>query len=266
MSKIVLKTADDIKKMRDSGRLLAQVFKALDTFIRPGLSTMQINDFVEDYIVNTLQARPASKGQYGFAYVLNSSPNDVVCHGVPSTSVILNSTDIVNIDITLEKHGFITDSSKMYIMPDAPDHAKALVKTTIESLWKAIAVVKPMAKLGDIGHTIQTHAEAHGYSVVKEYCGHGIGKQMHEAPEVLHFGQKGTGLTLRAGMTFTIEPMINAGKPQTKTLSDGWTVITRDNSLSAQAEHTLLVTTDGVEVLTLREEETELFTHYLGRL
>lgn len=263
MSKIVIKTADDIKKMRESGLLLAQVFKALDDYIRPGLSTMDVNDFVEDYIVNTLKARPASKGQYGFAYVLNSSPNDVVCHGVPSTEVIISPADIVNIDITLEKHGFITDSSKMYVMPEAPDNAKKLVQITIESLWKAIAVVKPLAKLGDVGATIQKHAEAHGYSVVREFCGHGIGQKMHEAPEVLHYGQKGTGHTLKPGMTFTIEPMINEGKPHTKTLKDGWTVITRDNSLSAQAEHTLLVTSDGVEVLTLREEETELFNYYL---
>ncbi|WP_462174177.1 type I methionyl aminopeptidase [Pseudoalteromonas xiamenensis] len=265
MSNVVIKSADDIDKMRASGKLLAQVFAALDAYIRPGLSTMDVNDFVEDYIVNTLHARPASKGQYGFAYVLNSSPNNVVCHGVPSQEVILQDSDIINIDITLEKYGFITDSSKMYVMPKAPDKAKKLVDSTIHALWEAISLVKPDTRLGDLGAAIQSKVEKLGYSVVREYCGHGIGRQMHEEPNVLHYGSKNTGMKLKPGMTFTIEPMVNEGTYRTKTLKDGWTVITTDGGLSAQAEHTLLVTDNGVEVLTLRDEEHALHKNYLGK-
>jgi methionyl aminopeptidase len=182
----------------------------------------------------------------------------VVCHGVPSGTQKLKNGDIINIDITLEKNGFIADSSKMYCIGEVSPLAKRLVDTTYEALWLAIKQVKPGAKLGDIGAVIQHHAEQHGYSVVREFCGHGIGRQMHEAPEVLHFGKKDTGVTLQEGMTFTIEPMINQGTAKTKTKRDGWTVVTRDKKLSAQWEHTILVTKDGFEVLTLRQEEKEL--------
>jgi methionyl aminopeptidase len=255
MNEVTIKSVDEIALMRESGKLLAQVFKMLDDFIKPDVSTLDIDSQVESYIVNKLKARPASKGQYGYQYCLNSSVNEVVCHGVPSASQILKSTDIVNIDITLEKNGFITDSSKMYVMPDAKPDARALVKVTTEAMWLGIQTVKPGAKLGDIGFAIQSYVSKFGYTVVKEYCGHGIGREMHEEPNVLHYGRPNTGLTLKEGMTFTIEPMINQGTARVKTKKDGWTVVTKDRKLSAQAEHTILVTKDGFEVLTLREEE-----------
>ncbi|HED33968.1 MAG TPA: type I methionyl aminopeptidase [Gammaproteobacteria bacterium] len=255
MSKVNIKSPAEVELMRHSGKLLAQVFSMLDEYIKTGVSTMEINDLVEAYIVNTLNAIPASKGQYGYEFVLNTSVNETVCHGVPSTMQRLKSRDIVNVDITLSKNGFIADSSKMYVLEAAGVEAKRLVNTTYEALWKAIRIIKPGVTLGDIGYTIQTHAEAAGYSVVKEYCGHGIGREMHEAPQVMHFGRKGSGLKLQAGMIFTIEPMINQGKAKVKTKKDGWTVLTKDKKLSAQWEHTVLVTESGFEVLTLRDEE-----------
>lgn len=255
MNNIKIKTADEIELMRESGRLLASVFKMLDSIMVPGISTMEINDKVESYIVNELQARPASKGQYGYQYVLNTSLNEVVCHGVPKTDEIVKAKDIINVDITLEKNGFIADSSKMYVMPEASPLARKLVKDTYAAMWEGIKQVKPGATLGDIGSAIQHYAESHGYSVVREYCGHGIGREMHEDPQVLHYGIRGKGIELKEGMTFTIEPMINQGGMKIKTKKDGWTVVTRDKKLSAQSEHTVLVTKDGYEVLTLRDEE-----------
>ena len=256
MSSIVIKTPEEIELMRESGRLLASVFAMLDDFIKPGVSTLAINDKVEDYIVNTLQSRPASKGQYGFQYVLNTSLNEVVCHGVPKADELVKDKDIINVDITLEKNGFIADSSKMYVMPEASPLARKLVKTTYDAMWEGIQQVKPGATLGDIGSAIQHYAESRGYSVVREYCGHGIGREMHEAPQVLHYGVRGKGTELKEGMTFTIEPMINQGGAKIKTKKDGWTVVTRDKKLSAQWEHTVAVTADGFEVLTLRKGET----------
>lgn len=253
----MIKTEAEINFMRESGKLLAQVFKMLDSFIYEGITTMEIDTQVETYIVDVLKSRPASKGQYGYQYCLNSSVNDVVCHGVPSTYK-LKSKDIVNIDITLEKNGFISDSSKMYVLSTASPEAKQLVKTTYEAMWQGIKTVKPKARLGDIGHAIQKHAESAGYSIVREYCGHGIGREMHEDPQVLHYGQPNSGLTLEEGMIFTIEPMINQGRHKIKTKKDGWTVITKDKKLSAQWEHTILVTRTGYEVLTLREEEVSI--------
>ncbi|CAK7045351.1 type I methionyl aminopeptidase [Providencia sp.] len=255
MNNIKIKTADEIELMRESGRLLASVFKMLDSIMVPGISTMEINDKVESYIVNELQARPASKGQYGYQYVLNTSLNEVVCHGVPKTDEIVKAKDIINVDITLEKNGFIADSSKMYVMPEASPLARKLVKDTYAAMWEGIKQVKPGATLGDIGSAIQHYAESHGYSVVREYCGHGIGREMHEDPQVLHYGVRGKGIELKEGMTFTIEPMINQGGMKIKTKKDGWTVVTRDKKLSAQSEHTVLVTKDGYDVLTLRDEE-----------
>lgn len=255
MTDIQIKTPQELALMRESGRLLASVFAFLDPNVQAGVSTLQINNLVEDFITGTLNARPASKGQYNFQYVLNSSINEVVCHGVPSDTDFLKSGDIVNIDITLEKNGFIADSSKTYMIGDVSPLAKRLVDKTYEAMWLGIKAVRPGATLGDIGHAIQHHARTHGYSVVREYCGHGIGRQMHEAPSILHFGEPGKGLPLREGMTFTIEPMINQGGAKVKTRRDGWTVVTRDKKLSAQWEHTIAVTADGFEVLTLREEE-----------
>ena len=256
MAKIALKTPEELAIMRESGRLLASVFAYLDTHMVAGISTMTVNDLVERYIVDVLHSRPASKGQYGYQYVLNTSVNQVVCHGVPSSNQVLKSGDIINVDITLEKGGFIADSSKMYMIDDVMPLTKRLVDNTYEAMWAGIRVVKPGATLGDVGHAIQSHAEQHGYSVVREYCGHGIGREMHEQPEVLHYGRAGAGLVLKQGMTFTIEPMINQGKAKVKMKKDGWTVVTADKKLSAQWEHTIAVTADGYEVLTLREEET----------
>ncbi len=241
--------------MREAGRLLTKVFSYLDNHLQAGISTMEINHLAERYIVDQLMARPASKGQYGYQYVLNTSVNHVVCHGVPSDSQTLKSGDIINVDITLEKGGYIADSSKMYMIGEVSPLARRLVNKTYETMWEGIRVVKPGATLGDIGYAIQHFAEKHGYSVVREYCGHGIGREMHEEPTVLHFGQPGKGLMLQEGMTFTIEPMINQGKAKVKVKKDGWTVVTSDKKLSAQWEHTIAVTSNGYEVLTLRDEE-----------
>ena len=251
----MIKTPQQIALMAESGRLLASVFGYLDRLDLLGMSTLQVNNLVDNYIVGELKARPASKGQYGFAYAMNTSRNEVVCHGVPSPKEFLRSGDFVNFDITLEKNGYIADSSKVYLIGDVSTQAQRLVRVTYEALWKGIAAVRPGARLGDIGHAIESHARAHGYSVVRDYCGHGIGREMHEAPEVLHWGKPGTGLTLREGMTFTIEPMLNQGTADVRTLRDGWTVVTCDGQLSAQFEHTVAVTRDGVQVLTLRPDE-----------
>lgn len=250
------KTPAEIELMAESGRLLASVFAHLDERPLAGLSTLQVNDLVETFIVDQLHARPASKGQYGYGFVLNSSRNEVVCHGVPSKSEILQDGDIVNFDITLEKQGYIADSSKTFLIGNVAPAAKRLVRTTYEALWKGIRAVRPGAKLGDVGHAIERHAKQNGYSIVREYCGHGIGREMHEDPQVLHFGRPGTGLTLREGMVFTIEPMLNEGRSTVRTEDDGWTVVTVDGKLSAQFEHTVAVTRDGVRVLTLRPDET----------
>jgi len=251
----VTKRPDEIALLAESGRLLAQVFGHLDRLDLIGMTTMQVNDLVDDFIVNGLQARPASKGQYGYAYALNASRNDVVCHGVPSATEILRDGDIVNFDITLEKNGFIADSSKTYLVGEVSPAARRLVRVTYEALWQGIRAVRPGARLGDIGHAIERHAKQSGYSVVRDYCGHGIGREMHEPPQVLHWGRPQTGLALQEGMVFTIEPMLNQGNRAVRTEADGWTVTTRDGKWSAQFEHTVAVTRDGVQVLTLRPEE-----------
>lgn len=252
------KQPQELALLAESGRLLACVFGLLDRTSLAGMSTLQIDAMVEQFIVHDLQARPASKGQYGYGFVLNSSVNDVVCHGVPSPSNVLCDGDIVNFDITLEKNGYIADSSKTYLVGEVSPVAKRLVQTTYEAMWKGIRAVRPGARLGDIGAAIEHHAKRNGYSVVREYCGHGIGREMHEEPQVRHFGKRGTGLALREGMVFTIEPMLNRGGRSVRTEADGWTVVTRDGSLSAQFEHTVAVTASGVSVLTLRPDEKGL--------
>ena len=244
--------------MAEAGRLLASVFAHLDGLALAGMSTLEINDRVEAFIVDELDARPASKGQYGYGFVLNSSRNAVVCHGVPSKDEVLRDGDIVNLDITLEKNGFIADSSKTYLIGDVAAPARRLVRATYEAMWKGIRAVRPGATLGDVGFAVERHAKKNGYSVVRDYCGHGIGREMHEAPQVLHFGRPGTGLRLREGMVFTIEPMLNEGRRTVRTEDDGWTVVTADGKLSAQFEHTVAVTRDGVRVLTLRPDERRL--------
>jgi methionyl aminopeptidase len=240
----MVKTVAELALMRVSGALLASVFEMLDEQDLAGLSTLQVNDMVDRFITNDLAARPASKGQYGFEYVLNSSINHVVCHGVPNPRDIIRDGDIVNLDITLEKNGFIADSSKTYMVGTVPPAAKRLVRVAQEAMWQGIRQVRAGAHLGDIG-----------YAVVRDYCGHGIGREMQEEPQVLNFGRAGTGMTLREGMVFTIEPMINQGTRKVSTEDDGWTVVTDDGKLSAQFEHTVAVTRGGVEVLTLRGDE-----------
>ena len=213
---------------------------------------------VDRFITVDLAARPASKGQYGFKYVLNCSINHVVCHGVPDPDAIIRDGDIINLDITLEKNGFIADSSKTYLVGNTPPAARRLVKVAQEAMWHGIRAVRPGAHLGDIGFAIERHAKKHGYAIVRDYCGHGIGREMHEEPQVMAFGKPGTGLKLREGMVFTIEPMVNQGTRKVSTEDDGWTVVTDDRKLSAQFEHTVAVTRDGVEVLTLRPDEAAM--------
>ena len=245
---------DRLTKMREAGRLTARVLEAVTSQVVPGVTTLALDAFCERYITETLQAIPGSKGQYDYPYCINTSVNHVICHGMPNDKK-LKQGDIVNIDVTVKKDGVYGDSSKMFCVGQVAPHAQRLVDITQECLYRAIAAVKPGVKLGTIGHIIQTHAESNSYSVVREYCGHGIGEKMHLDPQVLHYGTPDTGVELTPGMTFTIEPMINQGKRHIKNLNDGWTVITKDRRLSAQWEHTLLVTDTGVEILTLREEE-----------
>lgn len=256
----MIKQPDELELMAEAGRLLASVFRCLDGLDMVGRSTMQLNDLVERMIVDELHARPASKGQYDFPYVLNASVDNVVCHGIPSADDVLRSGQIVNLDITLEKNGYIADSSTTYLVGEVPYAARRLVRATYEAMWKGIAAVKPGARLGDIGDAISRHARTHGYSVVKEYCGHGIGREMHEDPQILHYGRPGTGMVLREGMVFTIEPMLNEGRAAILSRPDEWPVYTRDGRLSAQFEHTVAVTRHGVRVLTLRPGEVPLCT------
>jgi len=253
----LIKTPEQIEKMRIAGQLTAKVLEAVSDFIQPGITTMAIDTFCEDYIRHTLKAIPGSKGQYGYPYSVNTSLNHVICHGMPSDKQILKKGDIINVDITVIHDGYYGDSSKMFCIGEVPAHAQRLVDVTQQCLYKGIAVVKPGARLGDIGHAIQSHAAQNNYTVVREYCGHGIGQQMHEDPQVMHYGTAGTGLVLEEGMIFTIEPMINQGRADVKHLTkDGWNIaLTKDRKLSAQWEHTILVTKTGFDVLTLREEE-----------
>ena len=251
----MIKQPQELALLAEAGHLLASVFDMLDKTPLEGVSTLEINDKVERFIIEDLQSRPASKGQYGYGFVLNSSINHVVCHGVPSQTDVLKSGDIVNFDITLEKNGYIADSSKTYCVGEVNAAAKRLVRTAYEAMWMGIATVRPGARIGDIGWAIEHHAKRSGYSVVHDYCGHGIGREMHEEPQILNFGKPGTGLFLQQGMVFTIEPMLNQGRRNVKTEADEWTVTTKDGLLSAQFEHTVAVTATGVSVLTLRADE-----------
>jgi len=246
---------EQYEKMRIAGRLAAEVLELIGEHVVPGVSTGELDDICHNHIVNVQQAIPAPLNYKGFPKSICTSINQVVCHGIPSHKKILKNGDIVNIDITVIKDGYYGDTSMMFMVGKVPEHAQRLAKVTQECLYKGIELVKPGCRLGDIGHAIQKHAESNFYSVVRDYCGHGIGMEFHQEPQVLHFGIPGTGMELREGMTFTIEPMINAGKHHTKLKPDGWTAETRDGRLSAQWEHTLLVTADGVEVLTARKNE-----------
>ena len=253
---IKIKTQEEIKKMRIAGKLAAEVLEMITPFVKPGISTEKLDDICHDYIVKNQKAIPANVGYRGFEKTLCTSINQVVCHGIPSANKILKDGDIINIDVTVLKDGWHGDTSKMFLVGKTKAHNERLVKVTQECLYKAIDLVKPGATLGDIGHAIQTHAEKNYYSVVEDYCGHGIGEIYHEEPQVLHYGSPGQGTEIVEGMSFTIEPMLNLGTKYTKTLSDGWTVETKDGKNSAQWEHTLAVTTAGCEVLTLRKEES----------
>ncbi len=247
---VLPKSPAEIEKMRVAGRLAAEVLEVLVEHVKPGVSTEELDRIAYEHIVNVQKAVPANVGYKGYPKTLCTSINHVICHGIPTPGKILKDGDILNIDVTVIKDGWHGDTSRMYFSGTPSVLARRLVDTTLEATLRGIAAVRAGATLGDIGHAIQTHVEAQGFSVVREYCGHGIGRVYHDEPQVLHYGKSGTGLTLKEGMTFTIEPMVNAGKPQTRLLPDGWTVVTRDHSLSAQWEHTIAVTADGAEILT----------------
>ncbi len=257
--KVSIKTADEIEKMRVAGRMAAEVLEMIGDYVQAGVTTDELNTICHDYIVNKLDAIPAPLNYKGFPKSICTSVNHVICHGIPSEKKVLKNGDIINIDVTVIKDAYHGDTSKMFYVGKPSIAAERLVNITQECMYKGIRLVKPGTRLGDIGHVIQKHAESNYYSVVREYCGHGIGKVFHEEPQVMHYGKPGTGLELKEGMTFTIEPMINQGKRHCKLLPDGWTVVTKDHKLSAQWEHTILVTADGFEILTMREEERELF-------
>ncbi|MGH8624391.1 MAG: type I methionyl aminopeptidase [Gammaproteobacteria bacterium] len=246
---VTIKNAAEIEKMRVAGILAAQVLQMIRPHVQPGVTTGELNTICHDFIIEELEATPAPLNYRGFPKSICTSVNHVVCHGIPGDRSLRNG-DIINIDITVIKDGFHGDTSKMFIVGDAPLRARRVVAVSYECMCLGIAMVRPGARLGDIGHAIQQHAERNGYSVVREYCGHGIGREFHEEPQVLHYGKVGTGLILAPGMTFTIEPMVNAGKRHVKLLPDNWTVVTKDRSPSAQWEHTVLVTEIGHEVLT----------------
>ncbi len=256
---VSIKTADEIDKMRVAGRLTAEVLEMIAPHVQVGVTTGELDRICHQYITETQKAIPAPLNYHGFPRSICTSINDVVCHGIPSDTKKLKNTDIVNIDVTVIKDEYHGDSSIMVQVGDVVSHASRLIEVTQECLYRGIELVKPGATLGDIGHAIQQHAEKNYYSVVREYCGHGIGKVFHEEPQVLHYGKKGAGLVLEPGMIFTIEPMINAGRRHTRLNKvDGWTVTTRDGRLSAQWEHTILVTENGHEVLTRRSDEIGL--------
>src|SRR6187455_2966336 len=252
---VVLKSPEEMGRMRIAGRLASEVLDFIAPHVRPGVTTGKLNDLCHDYMVKVQGTVPAPlnyapPGYKPFPKSICTSVNHQVCHGIPGDRV-LKAGDILNIDVTVIKDGFHGDSSRMFYVGSPSIQARRLVEVTYECMWRGIAQVRPGARLGDIGAAIQSHAEQHGFSIVREFCGHGIGRKFHEEPQVLHYGKPGTGLRLEAGMIFTVEPMINAGKPGIRELADGWTIVTKDHSLSAQWEHTVLVTPEGYEVLTV---------------
>lgn len=251
---IRIKSPEEIEKMRIAGKLAAELLDYIGSFVKAGVTTDELDKICHDYTVNVQHAIPAPlnyapSGHHPYPKSICTSVNHQVCHGVPSDKILKNG-DIINIDVTTIKGGFHGDSSRMYYVGEPSVQARRLCETTFECMWLGIAAIKPGAHLGDIGQLIQKHAEAHGYSVVREFCGHGIGREFHEEPQVLHYGKAGTGVELVPGMIFTVEPMINAGKRDIRQLGDGWSIVTKDHSLSAQWEHTILVTETGYEVLT----------------
>jgi len=247
---VTIKTPEEAEKMRVAGHLAAEVLRMIEPHVQPGVTTGELDRLCHDHIVNVQQAIPAPLNYRGFPRSICTSVNHQVCHGIPGEKK-LKRGDIVNIDVTVIKDGYHGDTSRMFFVGEPPIQARRLVRIAYECMVRGIERVRPGTRLGDIGHVIQSHAEAEGCSVVREYCGHGIGREFHEDPQVLHYGRPGTGMELRPGITFTIEPMINAGRKEVRLLPDNWTVVTRDHSLSAQWEHTVLVTDTGVEILTL---------------
>jgi methionyl aminopeptidase len=249
-SRVSIKTPEEQDLMRQAGRLTADVLDMITPHVQAGITTGELDRICHDFIVQQQDAIPAPLDYKGFPKSICTSINHVVCHGIPGDKR-LKAGDVVNVDVTVIKDGFHGDSSRMFLVGKASVQAERLCRVAFEAMWEGIRRVRPGARLGDIGHAIQAFAESHGYSIVREFCGHGIGRGFHEDPQVLHYGEPGTGLVLEPGMTFTIEPMVNAGRRHVKVLPDGWTVVTKDHSLSAQWEHTVLVTAEGVEVLTL---------------
>ena len=253
--KISIKSINDIQKMKVAGKLAAEVLDMITPYVKPGISTGELDRLCYEHIVNIQGAVPANIGYKGYEKTICSSVNQVICHGIPDNNRILKDGDILNIDVTVIKNGWHGDTSKMFLVGQCAPHNERLVRITQECLYKAIEVVKPGAYLGDIGYVIEKHAKENHYSVVEDYCGHGIGQIYHEDPQVLHYGKKGTGPQIKEGMCFTIEPMINQGTKYCKTLKDGWTVVTKDGRNSAQWEHTIAVLKNGPEILTKRNEE-----------
>ncbi|WP_096388432.1 type I methionyl aminopeptidase [Hafnia sp. CBA7124] len=255
---ISIKTPEQIEKMRVAGRLAAEILEIIEPYVVPGVSTGELDRICDDYITQKQHAVSACLGYHGYPKSVCISVNEVVCHGIPSDEKILKNGDIVNIDVTVIKDGWHGDTSKMFIVGEPTILGERLCRITLESLYLALKMVKPGIRLRTIGAEIQKFVESHGFSVVREYCGHGIGEVFHEEPQVLHYNADDGGVVLQKGMTFTIEPMVNAGDYRIRTMKDGWTVKTKDRSLSAQYEHTIVVTDNGCEILTLREEETDL--------
>ena len=256
---VAVKTPDEIERMRIAGRLASEVLDFISPHVKPGITTGKLNDLCHDYMVRVQGTVPAPlnyapPGYKPFTKSICTSVNHQVCHGVPGDRV-LKPADILNIDVTVIKDGFHGDCSRMFYVGEPSIQARRLVDITHECMWRGIAQVRPGARLGDVGAAIQAHAEQHGFSVVREFCGHGIGRKFHEEPQVLHYGKPASGIALEPGMTFTIEPMINAGRPEVRLMPDGWTVVTKDHSLSAQWEHTVLVTETSYEILTRRRGE-----------
>lgn len=253
---VELKTPEAIEKMRAVGALAARQLEMIEEYIKPGVTTGELDRICHEYTVKVQNAIPAPLNYRGFPKSICTSVNHVVCHGIPSDDKILKNGDIINVDVTLIKDGFHGDTSKTFFVGEAGVLAERLTRICQESLYKGIKQVKPGNHLGDVGHVIQRYAEKNRFSIVREYCGHGIGEIFHDEPQVLHYGKPGTGLELKAGMTFTIEPMLNAGKAAVKLLPDDWTVVTKDHKLTAQWEHTILVTETGYEILTHRADDT----------
>lgn len=252
---VIIKTADEIEKMRVAGRLAAEVLEMIAPHVQAGITTGELDRICHDYIVNTQKAIPAPLNYHGFPKSICTSINHVICHGIPSDTKVLKKGDMINIDVTVIKDEYHGDTSMMFFVGEPSPALDRLTRITQECLYLGIDMVRPGVRLGDIGHAIQVHAESNHYSIVREYCGHGIGKGFHEDPQVLHYGRPNTGLELQAGMIFTIEPMLNLGTRHNRLLNDGWTVVTKDRKPSAQWEHTILVTDDGYEVLTRRRDE-----------